>query len=224
MPINDWPPAERPREKLLAKGPRSLSDAEIIAIFLRTGVRGKTAVDLAREMIAGFGGLRALVDATHAEFCRTRGGGTAKYVQIQAALELGRRYLEEKLNRGDALCNPEDTRRYLNASMRNLPHEVFACLFLDTRHRIICFEELFRETLDAASVYPREVVKRALLHNAAAVILAHNHPSGIAEPSSADKALTERLRGALELIDIRVLDHFVIGEGEIVSMAERGLI
>ncbi|MDQ3563864.1 MAG: DNA repair protein RadC [Pseudomonadota bacterium] len=224
MPINDWPPAERPREKLLAKGPRSLSDAEIIAIFLRNGVRGKTAVDLAREMITGFGGLRALIDATHSEFCRTHGGGTAKYVQIQAALELGRRYLEEKLTRGDALCNPEDTHRYLNASMRNLPHEVFACLFLDTRHRIICFEELFRGTLDAASVYPREVVKRALLHNAAAVILAHNHPSGIAEPSSADKALTERLRSALELIDIRVLDHFVIGEGDIVSMAERGLM
>jgi len=224
MSIISWPETERPREKLLASGPESLSDAELIAIFLRTGLRGKTAVDLARDLISSFGNLRALVESSYSEFCRIPGGGLAKYVQIQAAIELGRRYLETKMRHGDALSNPADTRQYLLATMRNLPHEVFACLFLDTRHRIICFEKIFRGTIDGASVYPREVVKRALFHNAAALILAHNHPSGVAEPSTADEMLTRRLSEALALVDIRVLDHMIIGDVEVVSMAERGLI
>jgi DNA repair protein RadC len=224
MAITDWPEEERPREKLLSRGPGSLSDAELLAIFLRTGVRGKTAVDLGRDMIARFGGLRPLLAAGKAEFCTARGSGAAKYVQLQAALELGRRFLEAEIKRADSLTNPEDTRRFLRAHLRGLPYEVFACLFLDNRHRVICFEELFRGTLDGTHVYPREVIKRTLAHNAAAVIFAHNHPSGIAEPSRADETLTRRLKEALALVEIRVLDHLIIGEGEVVSLAERGLI
>lgn len=224
MAISDWPEDERPREKLVCKGPRALSDAELLAIFLRTGVSGKTALDLARDLLSASGGLRPLLDASQAEFCRVRGTGTAKYVQIQAALELGRRYLEATLKRSDILSCPADTRAYLSSRLRSLPYEVFACLFLDNRHRVISFEEMFRGTIDGASVHPREVVKRALEHNAAAVILAHNHPSGIADPSRADELLTERLKAALALVEIRVLDHFIIGDGEIVSLAERGLL
>ncbi len=224
MPISDWPRAERPREKLLSRGPESLSDAELLAIFLRTGVSGKTAVDIGRELIARFGGLRALLAASQAEFCSTRGTGTAKYVQLQAALELGRRFLEAAVRRGDPLTRPDDTRRFLSARLRGLPHEVFACLFLDNRHRVIGYEELFRGTIDGTEVHPREVIKRALAYNAAAVILAHNHPSGVAEPSRADETLTRRLKEALALVEIRILDHLIVGEGEIVSFAERGLI
>ncbi len=224
MPISDWPLEERPREKLLARGPRAMSDAELLAIFLRTGVKGKTAVDLARELLSSFGGLRPLLEAEHPEFCRTAGLGTAKYVQLQAGLEMARRYLAERLVRGDALTNPQDTRDFLMARLRGYPHEVFACLFLDSRHRMVSFEELFFGTIDGASVHPREIVKRALSHNAAAVILAHNHPSGVAEPSRADEMLTRRLKDALALIDVRTLDHIVIGDGEAVSFAERGLL
>lgn len=194
MPISDWPLEERPREKLLARGPRAMSDAELLAIFLRTGVKGKTAVDLARELLSSFGGLRPLLEAEHPEFCRTPGLGTAKYVQLQAGLEMARRYLAERLVRGDALTNPQDTRDFLMARLRGYPHEVFACLFLDSRHRMVSFEELFFGTIDGASVHPREIVKRALSHNAAAVILAHNHPSRVAEPSRADEMLTRRLK------------------------------
>jgi len=224
MPITDWPAQERPRERLLHQGAASLSDAELLAIFLRTGVRGKTAVDLARELLAQFGDLRTLLDADHQKFCRGHGLGLAKYVQLQAVLEMGRRHLRETLARGDVLSSPAATRDYLTAHLRAYPHEVFACLFLDTRHRVISFDELFRGTLDGASVHPREVVKRALQHNAAAVILAHNHPSGVAEPSAADESITRRLKDALALVDIRVLDHFIIGDGQAVSLAERGLL
>lgn len=224
MPINQWPVAERPREKLMARGASVLSDAEILAIFLRTGVRGRTAVDLARDLLLAFGGLRALLEADEPTLSGYHGLGAAKYVQLQAALELGRRYLASRLEHGQALSGPDDTRDYLIARLRHLPHEVFACLFLDNRHRVIVFEELFRGTIDAASVYPREVVRRALDLNAAAVILAHNHPSGVAEPSGADERMTERLVEALGTVGIRVLDHFVIGEGRPVSFVERGLL
>jgi DNA repair protein RadC len=223
MPITDWPADERPREKLLTRGPGALSDAELLAIFLRTGVAGRTAVDLARDLLSRFGGLRPLLQADLDAFCAARGLGQAKYTQLQAVLEMGRRHLSETLARGDALANPDDTRRYLAARLRDYPFEVFACLFLDNRHRVIACEELFRGTIDGASVHPREVVRRALGHNAAAVILAHNHPSGIAEPSRADQAITWRLRDALALVDIRVLDHVVVGD-ELVSFAERGLL
>lgn len=224
MSITDWPSEERPREKLLKRGADSLSDAELLAIFLRTGVAGKTAVDLARELLQEYGGLRKLLGADQRRFCRSRGLGAAKYAQLQAVLEMGRRYLHEDLCRDTALTSPADSRRFLQAQLRHYPYEVFACLFLDNRHRVIVFEELFRGTIDGASVHPREVVRRALEHNAAALILAHNHPSGIAEPSEADRRITQRLRDALALVDIRVLDHFVIGDGEPVSLAERGLI
>lgn len=224
MPISSWPQAERPREKLLSRGPAALSDAELLAIFLRTGVTGKTAVDLARDLLCRFGSLRVLLEASQQIFCEAPGLGSAKYAQLQAVLEMNRRYLGEKLKRGQALTSPEDTRAYLTARLRDQPREIFCCLFLDTRHRVLAFEELFHGTLDGAAVYPREVVKQALAHNAAAVILAHNHPSGVAEPSKADEVLTQRLKDALALVDIRVLDHLVVGDGEITSFAERGLL
>jgi DNA repair protein RadC len=220
--IRDWPVGERPREKLLARGPAALSDAELLAIFLRTGVNGKTAVDLARELLQAWGGLRPLLEAEQKRFCAMRGLGLAKYAQLQAVLEMGRRHLQEQLQREATLDNPDVTRNYLISRLRHHQHEVFACLFLDNRHRIITFEELFHGTIDGASVHPREVIKRALQHNAAAVILAHNHPSGIAEPSRADVQITRRLVEALALVDIRVLDHLIIGDGEGVSLAERG--
>ena len=224
MSIRHWPEQERPREKLLLRGPAALSDAELLAIFLRTGVAGSSAVDLARALLQEFGGLRPLLNADSNRFCAGHGLGTAKYAQLQACLEMARRHLGEQLQREDPLTNPETTRHYLRARLRDYPHEVFACLFLDTRHRVIACEELFRGTLDSASVHPREVVKRALYHNAAALILAHNHPSGVAEPSRADQQLTQRLRDALGLVEIRVLDHLVVGDGEEVSFAERGLL
>ncbi|ANB01746.1 DNA repair protein RadC [Ectothiorhodospira sp. BSL-9] len=223
MRITDWPASERPREKLLGQGPETLSDAELLAIFLRTGVSGLTAVDLARDLLNRFGGLRPLLQADIKDFCSARGLGEAKYAQLQAVLEMGRRHLSETLKRGDAITSPEHTRRYLAARLRDYPFEVFACVFLDNRHRVLAFEELFRGTIDGASVHPREVVRRALHHNAAALILAHNHPSGIAEPSRADQSITERLRDALGLVDVRVLDHIIVGD-ELVSFAERGLI
>jgi len=223
MPITDWPIEQRPREKLIQQGSKALTDAELLAIFLRTGIRGKTAVDLSQDLLTGFDGLRQLLRADMQTFCEHPGLGTAKYAQLQAVLEMARRYLFEGLQRGDCLTSPEDTRQFLSSQLREYPHEVFAVLFLDQRHRVICFEELFRGTIDGANVYPREVVKKALEHNAAAVIFAHNHPSGVAEPSQADERITKRLQEALKLVDIRVLDHFVVGD-EVVSFAERGLL
>ncbi len=222
MPIKHWPAAERPREKLLRHGAEALSDAELLAIFLRTGVAGRSAVDLARDLLVEFKGLRGLLEGTSRQVCGAKGIGPAKYTQLQAALELAQRHLMSRLERGDLLRNPTDTRQYLRARLRGLQHEVFACLFLDNRHRVIRFAELFQGTINGASVYPREVVKAALKENAAALILAHNHPSGVAEPSQADRALTRRLNEALGLFDIRVLDHIVVGDGEEVSFAERG--
>ena len=224
MPITDWPKAERPREKLLARGPQALSDAELLAIFLRTGVAGKTAVDVARELLTRFGGLRALLATEREVLCAVPGLGNAKVAQLLAALELGHRHLGEAINRGATLESAGDTRAYLRARLRDLNHEVFCGLFLDNRHRVIAFEQLFAGTLNGTAVYPREVVKHALRHNAAAVIFAHNHPSGVAEPSRADEVLTARLKEALALVDIQVLDHLVVGDGEMVSFSERGLL
>lgn len=224
MGINHWPEAERPREKLLLRGAESLSDAELLAIFLRTGVAGKSAIDLARELLHDFNGLRELLEADQKSFCQAKGLGSAKYAQLQATLELCRRYLQASLTRGDALTSTQATRAFLSTQLRQHRSEVFACLFLDNQHRVIEFKELFYGTIDGASVYAREVVRQAIHHNAAAVIFAHNHPSGVTEPSRADQAITRQLKSALDLIDVRVLDHFVIGDGEGVSMAERGMI
>ena len=223
MTISQWPLAERPREKLLNKGAEALSDAELLAIFLRTGCKGVTAVDLARQLLHNFGGLKPMLQASQAEFCQHKGLGDAKYAQLQAVMEMAKRYLFEQLSRGDALSSPTQTRQFLSAQLASYPHEVFACLFLDNRNRVITFEKMFFGTIDGASVYPREVVRLALKKNAAAVIFAHNHPSGVAEPSHADEQITQRLKEALALVDIRVLDHFVIGD-EVVSFAERGLL
>jgi DNA repair protein RadC len=224
MAISDWPAEERPREKLIQRGAAALSDAELVAIFLRTGVTGMSAVDLARQVLQQLGGLRQLLQADQKQFCAVHGLGQAKFVQLQATLEMARRHMEQELDRGDALTSPDAVRRYLSIRLRDHNQEVFACLFLDNRHRIIAFEELFYGTIDGATVHPREVVKRALAHNAAALILAHNHPSGIAEPSRADQSITSRLSDALALVDVRVLDHIVVGDGPAVSLAERGMM
>ena len=222
MSIRDWPAAERPREKLLEHGSSSLSDAELLAIFLRTGVSGKSAVDLARHLLTEFGSLRALLEADLRAFCRQLGLGPAKFSQLQAVLEMSRRHLAERLRRDSALESPQAVRDYLKSLLRHEPHEVFGCLFLDSKHRMLAFEVLFRGSIDSASVYPRQVVKRALAHNAAAVIFCHNHPSGITDPSQADRTLTKRLTEALDLIEVRVLDHFIVGDGQPLSMVERG--
>lgn len=222
MSIKLWPEQERPREKLLSQGAVALSDAELLAIFLRTGVRGCSAVELARRLLAEFGGLRQLLEAELDEFTQHLGLGPAKYAQLQAVLEMGRRHLAATITRESALESPQAVRDFLKAKLRHEPHEVFACLFMDTKHRVLAFEVLFHGTIDGASVYPRQVVKRALAHNAAALILTHNHPSGVSEPSQADKILTERLKEALALIDVRILDHFIVGDGEPLSMVEHG--
>jgi DNA repair protein RadC len=224
MRITDLNEDERPREKLLLRGAGSLSDPELLAIFLRTGIAGKSAIDLARDLLAEFGGLVGLFSATEAAFCQAKGLGRAKYAQLQAVLEMSRRYLNEEIAGRDVLTSPESTRQYLKARLRNLQHEVFACLFLDNRHRVIEYKELFRGTIDGASVHPREVVREAMRANAAAVIFAHNHPSGVAEPSQSDLRITQRLKDALALLDVRVLDHFIVGEGGGTSFAERGLL
>jgi len=224
MAIRDWPAQERPREKLLALGPQALSDVELLAIFLRTGTRGRSAIDLARDLVREFGGLQPLLAAPRERFCAAPGLGDAKYCQLQAVVEMAHRCLREELSRTDVLTSPQRTRDYLSLRLQSHPREVFACLFLDNRHRVIAFEELFHGTIDGASVHPREVVRRALDHNAAALILAHNHPSGVAEPSEADRRITHRLREALALIDVRVLDHIVVGRSQTTSLAELGLL
>ena len=223
MAISHWPSAEKPREKLISRGANALSDAELLAIILRTGVAGSSAVDLARQLLLDHGSLRGVLDADARRFCQTRGLGMAKFVQLQAGLEIARRHLAAGLETRDCLTKPLQTMNYLRARLRDYDYEVFACLMLDNRNRVIAFREMFRGTIDGASVYPREVVKQALADNAAAVILAHNHPSGICEPSQADIRITERLQKALGLVDIRVLDHVIVGD-EITCLSEQGLI
>lgn len=224
MSITDWPEAERPREKLLLQGADALSDAELLAIFLRVGCAGKSAVDLARELLINFGGLRPLLESSQEEFCRGLGLGKAKYAQLQAVMEMARRHLSASLQTGDVMSNPDKVRDFLRAKLRHHVREVFAVIFLDTQNQLLAYEEIFFGTLDAASVYPREIIMRVLHHNAAAVILAHNHPSGIAEPSQADQRITRRLQSALELIDVSVLDHMIVGNRDVMSFAEQGLL
>ena len=236
MSIRDWPTAERPREKLLARGPHTLSEAELLAVLIGCGRKGRSAVDLARTLISDFGSLRELLSAERTRWIREPGGsesfgvprfagiGPARYATIQAALELTRRHYCESLRVGPALNAPEATRKFLVAQLRDRPYEVFCCLFLDVRHRLIEFEEMFRGTIDGATVHAREVVRHAIAHNSAAVIFAHNHPSGVTEPSHADELTTQRLRAALALVDVRVLDHIIVGDGHCLSFAERGLL
>ncbi len=224
MSILNWPIGERPREKLLARGASALSDAELLAIFLRTGVVGKSAVDLARDLLSRFGNLTQLFATSEKSFCQTHGMGQAKYVQLQAVMEMSRRALQEEMQTGDVLNSPRAVRDYLKLLLRGRAQEVFVALFLDAQHRVIASEELFHGTLTQTSVYPREVVKRALHHNAAAVLFAHNHPSGVAEPSHADELLTTALKQALALVDVRVLDHFIVAGAGCLSFAEKGLL
>ena len=224
MAIRDWPGSERPREKLIERGAHALSDAELLALLLGSGTRGRSAVELARSLIAEFGSLRNLLNADGPRALAQAGLGPARYAVMQAALELTRRHFREALRLGPALAAPEATRTFLLAQLRDRPYEVFCCLYLDNRHRLIAFEELFRGTIDRAGVHPREVLRQTLLHNAAAVIFAHNHPSGVLEPSQADELITRRLKEALTLMDVRVLDHFIIGDGHCFSFCEHGLL
>jgi DNA repair protein RadC len=224
MAISDWPEDERPRERLLAHGPLRLSDAELLALCLRSGTAGVSAVDLARDLLSRFAGLRGLLSADPAALRGVRGLGAAKVAQLAAILEIARRCLAEQLNAGPVLGAPAAVRDYLQLALGARPHEVFIALFLDAQHRVLRVEELFRGTLTQTSVYPREVVKAALAANAAAVIVAHNHPSGVAQPSRADELLTRRLQDALALVDVKLLDHFVVIAGHALSFAERGLI
>lgn len=221
MAICDWPAGERPRERLVSAGAASLTDAELIAVLLRTGVRGKNAVDLARELLAGFGGVAGLL---RADLSRVKGMGAAKRAQLAAAVELARRSLGEQLGAGAALTSPGAVRDYLRLALGALEREVFMALFLDAQHRVVAVKELFRGSLMQTSVYPREVVKAALAANAAAVILAHNHPSGAAQPSQADELLTRNLKEALALVEVKVLDHFIVSGGQAISFVERGLL
>lgn len=224
MSITQWPEHERPRERLLAQGAAALSDAELLAIFLRIGMKGKSAVDLARELVNTFGNLHGLFSATKVQLCAINGIGEAKYVQLQAVLEMARRALGEQMKTADALSSPQAVRDYLKLTLARLPHEVFVAVFLTAQNRVIAVEELFRGTLTQTSVYPREIVKRSLAHNAASVIFAHNHPSGEASPSQADRSLTKALADALALVDIRVLDHFIVAPGASLSFAEQGIL
>ena len=226
MSIRHWPEAERPREKLIARGPHALSDAELLALLIGSGRHGCSAVELASVLLSDFGSLRELLNADRASWDRQprHGIGPARYAAMQAALELARRHYLETLRIGSAMAAPEATSRFLVAQLRDRPYEVFCVLYLDNRHRLIAFEELFRGTINGANVHPREVVRQTLFHNAAAVILAHNHPSGVLEPSQPDELITRRLKEALALVDVRVLDHFIVGDGQCYSFAEHGLL
>lgn len=224
MAIVDWPTNERPREKLLSLGSHLLSDAELLAIFLRTGRRGHSAVDVARELLTEFGSLNALCAADRRRVCAVPGLGAAKFAQLQAGLELARRALKDQLSERDVLGSPREVRDYLRITLQHLEYESFVGIFLDTRNRVIASEELARGSLLSASVYAREVVKQALAHNAAAIIFAHNHPTGIAEPSAADTSLTASLAQALALVDVKVLDHFIVAGDAIIGFKERGLL
>lgn len=222
MAITDWPQDQRPRERLIRHGAAALSDAELLAVFLRVGVSGKSAVDLGCELLARFGSLNALFSASLTDFSRMHGLGAAKYAQLQAVMELARRSLSEELRTGTTLGSPRAVKEYLQLLLARRPYESFAALFLDVKNRLIAADELFRGTLTHASVYPREVVKSALSHNAAAIIVAHNHPSGTPEPSAADRALTRALTQALALVDIRLLDHLIVAGHDTYSFAEHG--
>ncbi|WP_136419919.1 DNA repair protein RadC [Herbaspirillum sp. ST 5-3] len=222
MAINHWPEDQRPRERLIKHGPHMLSDAELLAVFLRVGVAGKSAVDLGRDMIGHFGSLNSMFTASLNDFSKLHGLGPAKYAQLQAVMELARRSLTEELRMGEVLSSPQAVRQYLQLMLAKKPYESFAVLFLDVKNRLAAAEELFRGTLTQTSVYPREVVKAALSHNAASIILAHNHPSGTPEPSMADRTLTGALKQALALVDIRVLDHFIVAGKQVYSFAEHG--
>ena len=224
MAITDWPAAERPREKLIELGAEALSDAELLAIFLRVGVVGKSAVDLARDLLTKFVSLNGIFAATEHELSQVHGIGTSKYVQLQAIFEMSRRALSEQLQQADVLASPQAVRDYLVLKLGSLTKEVFLVLFLDTQNRLVASEEMFSGSLKETSVYPREVVKRALHHNAASVIFAHNHPSGIAQQSQADELLTKLLKQALALVDVRVLDHFIVAGNNTLSFSEKGLL
>ena len=224
LPIREWPKSERPREKLLDKGANALSDAELLAVLLRCGTRGRNAIELAQAHIVAFGSLRELLTAEWKRWSDKAGVGLARYAALQAALELARRHLRESLKLGSPLTAPDTTRRFLMAQLRDRPYEVFCVLYLDSHHRLIAFEELFRGTTDSAQVHTKEVVRQTLVHNASALILAHNHPSGVMEPSHADEYITKRIRDALALMDVRVLDHLIVGDGNCYSFAEHGLL
>ena len=224
MAITDWPANERPREKLIEQGAEALSDAELLAIFLRVGVTGKSAVDLARDLLNTFGSLNAIFAASEQEISQVHGMGSSKYVQLQAIFEMSRRALNEQMQTQNVLNSPQQVRDYLVLKLGGQHKEVFLLLFLDTQHRLIASEEMFTGTLKETSVYPREVVKRALHFNAAAVILAHNHPTGVAQQSSADELITRELGKALALVDVKVLDHFIVAGNQVLSFSERGLL
>lgn len=225
MAITDWHENDRPREKLLKFGAQSLTDAELLAIFLRVGVKGKSAVDLAQDLLTHFGGLEALMQSNQAEFCAANGLGTAKYAQLKAILAMAQRHFESGLQKGDAFTQPESVARYLTTQLGRQAQEQFACLFLDQQHRLITYQTLFTGTINQASVYPREVIKAALNVNAAALILAHNHPSGDPTPSEADIQLTQNLKTTLAAIEVRLLDHFIIGDfGRWISLAQMGKV
>ena len=222
--LKDWPEQEKPREKLLLHGPDSLSDSELLAIFLRTGCKGVDVVTLSRQLISEFGSLHALFAASQTQFCKKKGLGEAKYVQLQAVLEMSRRYLQEPLKKGEALTSAAQTKAFLSAKMHHLPYEVFAALLLDTQHRVIRYHEFFFGSIDSATVHPRVIAQKVLAENAAAIILVHNHPSGDPTASIADKKITEKIISAMQLIDVRVLDHFIIGHEKCTSFAENGWI
>ena len=222
--LKDWPDQERPREKLLLQGAKSLSNGELLAIFLRTGYKGIDVVTLARQLINDFGSLHALFAATEVEFCKRKGLGKAKYVQLQAVLELSLRYLQEPIQKGEPLTSAIQTKAFLHAKMHHLPYEVFAALLLDTQHRVICFHEFFFGSIDSATVHPRVIAQKVLAENAAAIILVHNHPSGDPTASISDKKITKKIISAMQLIDVRVLDHFIIGDKKCTSFAEKGWI
>jgi len=222
--IKHWPPAERPRERLIQLGAEQLSDSELLAIILGRGVSGVSALELGRQLLLKFGGIRGVLNADLRDLERLHGIGPGKSAALTSIKECCCRFLQEKLIPGDPIGSPADSRDFLLARLRDRPHEEFCCLFLDNRHRVLAFDELFRGTIDNTTVYPREVVKQALRRNAAAVVLAHNHPSGVAEPSQADQLITRRIRDALDLIDVRLLDHFVVGDGVCTSLASRGML
>ncbi|HYK25247.1 MAG TPA: DNA repair protein RadC [Steroidobacteraceae bacterium] len=224
MPIRDWPKSERPRERLIARGPEALSDAELLAVIIGSGLRGRSALDVARQLIAAFGSIRGLLQADSRECLRTPGLGPARFALLRAGVELARRHHLDVLQARPVVPSERPLREFLLAQLRDRPYEVFCCLHLDSRHRLITFEELFRGTVDGAAVHPRELVRQAVAHNSTAVILVHNHPSGVAEPSHADELITRRVRDSLALIDVRVLDHIIVGDGTCVSFAERGLL